>query len=405
MLIEIIISLLFGILAGTFTGLIPGIHINLVGTFLIFLYPVISIAPIYLVVFIVALSITHTFIDFIPSVFLGCSNTTTELSVLPGHELLKQGNGYEAVILTAYGGITAIVAILLLAFPFVFLVSPVYDILKSPYIIIIALTISSLFLIFSEKKKFSALLVFFLAGILGLCILNLGSLNQPLLPLLTGLFGGSTIIMSIKDRIKIPEQKLNDSLSIDKKKIIWAFLGSLIAIPLSSLFPALGSGQTAVIGSQISGIKNDRKAFLFLNGAINLLIMGFSFISFYAISKTRTGSAVVVKELLGNFSAEILIVILGVIFISGISAFFLTKFLAGFFSRKIGKINYTALSYITIAVLVIIVAFVSGFLGLLVLSVSALTGIYCISLNVKRTQMMGCLILPTIWIYLGVIFS
>ena len=32
-----------------------------------------------------------TFIDFIPSIFLGCPDTDTELSILPGHELLKKG--------------------------------------------------------------------------------------------------------------------------------------------------------------------------------------------------------------------------------------------------------------------------------------------------------------------------
>ena len=35
MLIEIILFLLLGILAGTFTGLAPGIHINLIGTILV----------------------------------------------------------------------------------------------------------------------------------------------------------------------------------------------------------------------------------------------------------------------------------------------------------------------------------------------------------------------------------
>jgi len=43
---------------------------------------------------------------------------------------------------------------------------------------------------------------------------------------------------------------------------------------------------------------------------------------------------------------------------------------------------------------------VSGFLGLFVLAASTATGIYCISLGVKRTNMMGCLLLPVIILYL-----
>ena len=103
MLLEILLAILIGILIGTITGLIPGVHINLVGAFLIgvsasFLF---FVGPVYLAVFIVAMAITHTFVDFIPSIFLGCPDTDTELSVLPGHELLKKGQGYEAIVLTA----------------------------------------------------------------------------------------------------------------------------------------------------------------------------------------------------------------------------------------------------------------------------------------------------------------
>ena len=72
MLIEIIIALLFGLLAGTITGLIPGVHINLIGAFIVSLSASLFYLtnPIYLVVFIVSMAVTHTFVDFIPSIFL-----------------------------------------------------------------------------------------------------------------------------------------------------------------------------------------------------------------------------------------------------------------------------------------------------------------------------------------------
>ena len=119
MLIQIILAILMGNLVGVFTGLIPGIHVNLIGVFLISLSStfLFNINPIYLVIFIVAIAITHIFIDFIPSIFLGCPDTDTELSILPGHELLKKGEGYEAVMLTAYGSLTAVFILILIAYP------------------------------------------------------------------------------------------------------------------------------------------------------------------------------------------------------------------------------------------------------------------------------------------------
>jgi TctA family transporter len=46
-----------------------------------------------------------------------------------------------------------------------------------------------------------------------------------------------------------------------------------------------------------------------------------------------------------------------------------------------------------------IVFIFSGFLGIVILIASTFTGIYCNSLNVKKTHMMGCLLIPTILFY------
>jgi TctA family transporter len=42
----------------------------------------------------------------------------------------------------------------------------------------------------------------------------------------------------------------------------------------------------------------------------------------------------------------------------------------------------------------------SGILGLIVLTTSTFTGIYCINSKARRTNMMGCLMIPTIILYL-----
>jgi len=393
MLFEIILALLFGVIVGTFTGLFPGIHINLVGALLVSLSVSLlaQIPVIYLVTFIVAMAITHTFLDFVPSVLLGCPNTDTELSVLPGHELLKNGEGYSAIMLTAYGGLASIFLLLFVSFPLIVLAKNFYKeiIFTIPYILIFI----CLMLIFLEKSKFKAFLVVFLTGVLGYVVLNM-NLEQSLLPLLSGLFGASNLILSIKTKTRIPEQKITKP----REPLLRPLIGALIASPFCGFLPGLGSGQAAVIGSTIS--KSDKKGFLILLGATNTLVMGFSFLSLYAIGKTRTGAAAAIKELIGNSDTNTFLLMLAVVLISGITSFFLTKHLAKFFALNITRINYSTISYITLAVLTLVVLFVSGFLGLLILTISTLTGIYCISLKIKRTNMMGCLLIPTIILYL-----
>lgn len=408
MLAEILIFLFLGIIFGTITGLVPGIHINLVGVAIVALSASILgwLDPIYFVVFVSSMAIAHTFIDFIPSIFLGCPDTETELSVLPGHELLKQGKGYEAIALATYGSFAAIFMVSILTIPALYFVPKAYDFLLKkieltpnieisimPLILILVFFV----MVYLESNKFQAVFVFLVSGILGITVLNLETLKEPLLPLLSGLFGSSMLILSIKENTKIPPQEISKP-KLTKKNFWSPLFGVFIASPLSSMLPGLGSGQAAVIGNIFS--RTDRKGFLVLVGATNTLVMGFSFITLYLASKTRSGAAVAINELVGVFSWQVLVLIMATIIISGIICFFETLFLGKFFSQKMPEINYKKASIITLSILSMLVLLVSGFFGLIVLAVSTITGLYCINLKVRRTHMMGCLLLPTIIFYL-----
>ena len=148
-----IIALLLGVLSGTITGLTPGIHINLISIMILsfseFLLKITT--PITLVVFITAMSITHTFVDFIPSIFLGAPDEDSILSILPGHKLLLQGKGYYAIVFTLYGSLSALIIILIFTPIFIYLLPFIYD--KIQKIMFIILLIISGLLIFSENEK------------------------------------------------------------------------------------------------------------------------------------------------------------------------------------------------------------------------------------------------------------
>ena len=395
MLLEIILFLILGIFIGTFTGLTPGVHINLIGAILVSLSASVffGINPLYFVVFIVAMSITHVFVDFIPSIFLGCPDTDTVLSSLPGHILLKNGKGYEAVMLTSYGCLASVFILILIFFPLAMLIPKIYHLINKaiPYLLIIV----SLFLIASEKNKFGALFAFVLTGILGLITLNIfNDSDKVLLPLLSGLFGSSMLLISIRNKIKIPKQKMTKP----KIKFLKPLTAAVIASPLSVFLPALGSGQIEIIGTTIT--KTNSKEFLFLLGATNILAMSFSFLALYTISKTRTGSAAAIQQILGSISPRALILILIIIVISGIASFFLVKILVKFASEVIGRTDYTKLSIIILSFLTLMILIFSGIIGLIIFAVSTFTGIYVMLTDVRKTNMMGCLILPTIILYL-----
>ena len=67
---------------------------------------------------------------------------------------------------------------------------------------------------------------------------------------------------------------------------------------------------------------------------------------------------------------------------------------------NIHKINYKYLSISIILILIILTASFSGLYGLLILTVSSILGLTCILFGVRRTHLMGALLLPVILFYL-----
>jgi len=400
MVIELIIALLFGILIGTITGITPGIHINLVSAILLgisaFLLSIVS--PLVLVVFLVSMAMTHTFVDYVPSIFLGAPDEENFLSILPGHEMLIKGEAYSAVVYTLYGSLSGLLIILIFSPIFFFFLPIIYPYAERimPFILILA----CFFLIYFEKSsKLWAFLIFVISGLLGIATLNL-PIKEPLLPLFTGLFGVSSLITSITKKQTIPDQKIKPlkEIKLPKTSFFKSIFASIIASPLCSFLPGMGSGQAAVIGSEVIG-DLDRKEFLVLLGAINTIVTGLSFITLYTISKARTGVAVAIEEII-QLSIKDLIIITGVIFISGIISFFVTIFIAKYFAKFISKVNYQILSIIIILILFGVVFYFSGFLGFLAMLVSVCVGLTCIYAGVRRTHMMGSLLISTILYYI-----
>lgn len=397
-----LIPLFIGILAGTITGLIPGIHVNLLTILLLSISATLLTltTPINLIIFIVAMSITHTFIDYIPSIFLGAPDEDTALSILPGHKLLLKGFGYIAIVLTLYGSLTALLIILILTPIFIYALPIFYPYIQR--IMWIILILISFYLIFNEKekqKRIWAAIIFFLAGFLGIASLNL-NINEPLLPLLTGLFGASNLIISINQKIKLPPQKIYPirQIRLSKKSFFKSSFASIISAPFTAFLPGLGASQAAIIGNEITEL--NQKEFLFLMGAINTIVMGLSIITYYSINKTRTGAAVAISKLLETLSLNHLLLIISTIIISGIVATFITINISKVIAKYIHKFNYSYISISILSFLTILIIYFSGIIGLIIFITGAALGIATIILGIRRMHLMGCLLIPTILFYL-----
>ena len=397
MILEITIAVIIGILAGIFTGLTPGIHTNLIAVLLLSLSPFLLqiTTPITLITFIIAMSVTHTFFNAIPAIYLGAPESGEDaLSVLPGHRMLLQGKGYEALALTIIGGVFALIIGIMIT-PLIIKVIPVaYNYIQNyiGYVLLLA----SIFLIFRERKRLWPLVIFLLSGCFGLATLNL-NIKDPLFPMLSSLFGIAGILISLNDKVKIPEQKITVP-KIFTKETYKAMSSGTIVGTFTSMLPGLGPAEAAIIGAQLVKLKDS--GFLILVGALDTLNMLMSFIALYTIEKARNGSVITISKLLPQMTLEKLIFFLIISLISGLISSYLCMKTAKKVSGYITKINYQKLSIVIILFIIIMTVFLSGFLGLLILFIGSFIGMLPPLLGIGRNHLMGCLLLPVILFFL-----
>lgn len=261
----LIISIMLGFVLGIVSGLTPGIHVNNFALILVAISPFLAgmgFAPFYIAVIILSNSIAHTFLDIIPSVFLGAPEADTALAVLPGHALLMEGKGSEAIRLSAIGSAGAVIVSLIMLIPMGFFFLNIYGLINQ-YIGWILVLIVVLMIATENgeyvqgqgslvhlKFKFYAILVFFLSGFLGIFAFDNTMLMEPpvkfgepsiLLPLLSGLFGASMLVISLITKSELPPQQKNCMFVLPGKRIIRGMVTGSAAGSFVAWLPGVSS--------------------------------------------------------------------------------------------------------------------------------------------------------------------
>lgn len=111
-----------GATAGVVTGLVPGLHANTVA--LVAGAALQGRPGLPAAAALVAASVSHTFVSIVPATFLGAPSPDAAASTLPGHELLHEGRGPEAVHLSARGSAWGLAVGLLWTVPLALAVGP-----------------------------------------------------------------------------------------------------------------------------------------------------------------------------------------------------------------------------------------------------------------------------------------
>ncbi len=389
---------LIGIAFGIISGLVPGLHVNTLAAILIGVFYKYDFPGIPLAYFVVGMSVANAFSAFIPSIFLGAPDESTVLSVAPGHRMLKRGRGFEALCLTILGGLGGFFA-LIVALPLLIWAVPfTYTAIRQSiqYILLLAM----LFLILKEKRKLWALFVFLLSSVFGIVSLNTNiNSSFQLLPVLSGLFGLSTLVVSYFTDSRIPLQRTK--FRIKYKKYIPATVLGLFSGLIAGILPGIGTSQSAIIAQQLGRIKGVKK-FMVVLGAIAVTDIMLSILAIYLIGNPRSGGAVAIQDFLGRMSFSNVLTFMAAGFISAAIAAYFTLKLGQSFGNLVSRVNYRQVVVLAAVFLLIVIYAFCGLLGVLVSITGAVIGSIPSLVGVKKSLLLGCLITPTVLYFFGI---
>jgi putative membrane protein len=399
-MLEFLSLAFFGCLLGVVTGLTPGLHVNTVAILGLSIFPSLSISPQEFAVVMVGMAVTHTFLDFIPAIFLGVPEEETALSVLPTHQLLLQGKALEAVKLTAFGSLLGLGFALLFLLPVLILIPILYSALRGFIVYILILAVA--FLMLREKTKeriFWSLTVFLVSGCLGILMFDLRILSttQVLFPVFVGLFGLSNIFFSLKSNPAFIPQEEFSYVEINPRLVSSGFLGALGGLFVGVL-PAMSPSQVGILMYEVVG--SDVRNFLVSVSAINTSDAIFSFVSLHTIGNPRSGVATMVGKVL-ELDFNTLLLLVGSTAFIAVFATFLHMKVGRLAMNLVGRIDYRSLSIGSLFLVLVLVYLVTGWFGILLSLLASSIGMLPILAGVSRTHGMGVLLLPTILYFLG----
>ena len=413
-MIELVIACFIGILIGTTTGMIPGIHVNTAGAILFassnFLLT--KVSPEFLCVLMVSMSIAHALIEFVPSMLLGVPQEGTATSILPGHRMVLQGRSKEVIRIVSVGGFGAIIVTILMLPIFSILLPFLHDVSK-PFTWAILL-VASIYLTYSLTSNFRdflwSSLLFVISGILGWVIFQSPiSSGVTLMCVFSGLFGISTILFSLNDSSTIPHQNPFYELNIDYNKFKSIFAGGITGAILGFL-PGFGPAQGTVIAQAVSGTNDcdddDTVNFLLATSGLNISDCLFSLIAIYIIGNPRSGIAVYMSYLISEMSINHLLIFIFASLLAVSISLALSLRLGDSFSRLMGGVDYKKMSIgVIILQIVIIYIFIFYYKApplymTLALITSTAMGMLPHYIGVGKSHLMGVLIIPAIVVYM-----
>jgi putative membrane protein len=383
-----------GIALGTLSGLVPGLHANNFALLLAGFAPAIPAAPRYVGAAMLAAGVTHTFLDIVPALALGVPDPAMAPTALPGHQLVLEGRGREALRLSALGSALAVAFAVPLAIPVTAGMERLYPTIAAHLSLVLGTV--CLLMVASERTMVArvgatiALLVSGLLGVLTLDVPTGGVLpaGNMLAPLFAGLFGAPILIDALRGE-GVPPQA-DEHITTSRRFVVGVgFTGTLCGAfvgYLPGISAAIAAGAAMVVIPQ-----RGPRAFVVATSGVNTANTVFALFALVALGSPRTGVLVALERT--NVPHD-LPLLLGSVAIAAAVGFVLVVWVGDWYLSFVGNIDNVVLSLGVLVFLAVLVTALTGFVGLAVFVVSTLVGLVPPRFGARRMNLMGVLLVP-----------
>ncbi len=389
--------ILGGIVVGTISGLTPGIHVNNLALLLASVAGSIAGPPKLVGAAILAAGVVHSFLDVVPSLALGVPDPVMAAGALPGHRLVIEGQGREALRLSALGSGLAVAFAVPLAVPVTMVMTGAYPHVRDHLpLLLVGVTA---FLVLTEptmRGKIGGLVVFCTSAVLGILTLPLSptaplGVGGVLTPLFAGLFG-APVLVDAMEGTGVPPQA-ETTLTMTQRAVAITALAGAFAGAIVGYLPGVSSAIAAVLALALVPRRTEARGFIVASSGVNTSNTIFALFALVSLGTPRTGVMVALQQTNAPLEFPVL---LASIAIAGVVGFVLVLVLGDTYLETVGGLNYRWLSIVVLCLLVAASFLFAGTVGIGLFVCSAILGCMPPRVGCRRAHLMGVLIGPLI---------
>ena len=417
--VSLLLWTLVGVAVASVLALIPALHIyNVAGVVLLLVDAgALSLAPQPMAFLFLGMVVGYAMVNTLPSIFLSAPDESMVFVVLPGQAYMRRQRGYEAVVLAGLGGLGGLVVLAALT-PVASRWLPVLREILQPHLGWILWTVIA-YMLLSEWPKGSArapagwrrwwdgwrsltagLVTFLLSGVLGMILMYRSPVAvdvayQSFLPAFVGLFAVPWVVINLLGQVELPPQHISRDVDAPLSVILRGTAAGAIGGLFAAFFPVVTGGMGGMLAGHATA-QRDPRSFIVAQGAAKLVyyVGGLLFFFVPGLHMTRGGMAWMISTRYTSYTPSDYVLAVGAVLLGGGVAFLLSLVLARVMVGLTAHLSTRLISWVTLGVLVIVVAGITGWPGLAICAVASGIGLIPVLWGSRRMNAMGVLLLP-----------